>query len=263
VLDGVRRRDRSVVTDTVAMTAAATLTAHGFAVWQILIRFLGSTPALDLITEWRTPDFTGAALAPFLIGIVLLLVAAMRQAIRPRDLWVLVPFLVFGFTATRAVWPAWIPLAPLVALSLRDVPKASRGTPVAGAVLAVVAVAVAALPFVLPITGTLSEQFPIEAAASLADVPTFHDDVVGGYLIYRSGPDFKVFVDDRAELYGADHLRSVITARSGAPDWRETFDTWHISQALLRTDDVLVDVLRSDGWVDVHTDDEFVVLTAP
>jgi hypothetical protein len=262
VLDGLRRRDRRAVVDVVAMTAAATITAHGFGVWELLYQFLGSSEALGLITEWRTPDFTGVALLPFLIGIVLLIVAGMRGNLRPADLWVLVPFLVFGMTATRAVWPAWIPLAPLAALALRDLPRVSRDSGASRRVLVAVGIGVLVLPFAIPIEATFNEEFPVAASRELSAVPTFHDDRTGGYLIYALGPEFPVFVDDRAELYGAEHLRDVVATRSGTPQWREVFDRWKISQALLRPDDGLVEALEQSGWIRTHTDEEFVVLTA-
>ena len=264
VLDGLRRRDRRAMIDASSMTIAATLTAHGLGVWELLLRFLGSSEALDLITEWRTPDFTGVALLPFLVGIVLLIVAGMRGTLSGGDLWVLVPFLVFSMTATRAVWPAWIPLAPMAALALRDIPAASRSSrPATNRVLALATAAVVILPFVIPITGSFSEEFPVEAAAELGDVPTFHDDRTGGYLIYALGPDFEVFVDDRAELYGADHLRDVVATRSGTPNWRSVFEEWGITQALIRPDDGLVQALEDEGWSPTHVDEEYVVLVAP
>jgi len=264
VLDGLRRRDRRAMIDVSSMTIAATLTAHGLGVWELLVRFLESSDALDLITEWRTPDFTGVALLPFLVGIVLLIVAGMRGTLSGGDLWVLVPFLVFSMTATRAVWPAWIPLAPMAALALRDIPAASRSSrPATNRVLALATAAVVILPLLIPITGSFSEEFPVEATAELIDAPTFHDDRTGGYLIYAMGPDFEVFVDDRAELYGADHLRDVVATRSGTPEWRSVFEEWGITQALIRPDDGLVQALEDDGWSTTHVDEEYVVLVAP
>jgi hypothetical protein len=263
VLDGLRRRDRRVAIDVAAMTVAASLTAHGLGVWELLIDFVGSSDALALITEWRTPDFAGIPLSPFFVGIVLLIVAGVRGTLSGRDLWVVVPFLAFAMTATRAVWPAWIPLAPVVALALVDIRASSSPSRSTTRVLAILAAAIVVFPFVIPISGTFSERFPVAAAAELADVPTFHDDHTGGYLIYALGPEFEVFVDDRAELYTADHLRDVLTARSGTPRWRGVFEEWGIGQALIRPDDGLVQVLEDEGWISTYADEEFVVLVAP
>lgn len=261
VLDGLRRRDRAAATDTVAAVVAASLTAHGLGVWEVLLEFARSREALSLITEWRTPNLTGVELAPFLVGIVLLVVGGIRGRLRMADLWVVVPFLVFGLAATRSVFPAWIPLAPLAAASLDGLPHATpaRRSPV----IVTVALVLVVFPIVLPVRGGLSDRFPLEAAAALTDDRVFHDDAVGGYLIYRFGGERQVFVDDRAELYTADHFRDVVAARSGTPTWRDTFDEWSITQAILRSDDGLVRALAEAGWSERYRDDDFVVYDAP
>ncbi|MGH8874492.1 MAG: hypothetical protein ACRDVM_04465, partial [Acidimicrobiia bacterium] len=126
-LQGIRRRDRLRVGDLLASLVAVSLTAHGLALWGVSTEFARAREALDLIVEWDHPDLFGVALFPFLIGLILLLVHAMMGGLAVRDLWVVVPFLVFGFTANRAVIIAWIVLAPwfsgpLRGLQARSVP---------------------------------------------------------------------------------------------------------------------------------------------
>jgi hypothetical protein len=263
VLDGLRRKDRRVVVDAAAGTLAATFTAHGLGVWQVLWEFARSRESLSLITEWRTPNLTGVELLPFLIGVVLLLVGGIQGRLRLSDLWIVVPFLAFGLSATRSVLPAWIALAPLVATSLSGVRRATPARSRRPVPLIVVAAALLMFPLVLPVEGGLDDRFPEEAAGELTSERVFHDDAVGGYLIYRFGGDQPVFVDDRAELYDGDMFRDVIATRSGTPVWREVFDRWEIDQALLREGDGLVDALAEAGWSERYRDERFVVLDRP
>jgi hypothetical protein len=109
----------------------------------------------------------------------------------------------------------------------------------------------------------LSEDFPAAASELLTAERIFHDDYTGGYLIYRYGTDRPVFIDDRAELYGADHLRSMIQARNGFPGWQELFDEWEIEQALIRPDNGIATVLADAGWVTDYEDEEYLVLSKP
>ncbi|HDH03889.1 MAG TPA: hypothetical protein ENH15_06565 [Actinobacteria bacterium] len=106
-------------------------------------------------------------------------------------------------------------------------------------------------------------MFPIEVSEALDDTPVFHDDVVGGYLIYSEGPGRLVMVDDRAELYGIDGFTEVPQARGGAPDWRDTFERWEIGQALLEVDDGLATVLIAEGWIEQDSDEYFILLGKP
>jgi hypothetical protein len=262
-LDGLRRRDRRALADPAAMALFATLGAHGLGVWEILQEFAGSRSALRLITEWATPNFTGVENLPFLLGLLLLVYGAIRARVAAAELWVVAPFLAFGMAASRSVFPAWIALAPPAATGLAGLPRGS-GRASSPVVIGVAAGAVLAIPFLVPVTaGSFAERFPVEAARHLTAQRVFHDDVVGGYLVYAQWPERRVFVDDRAELFGAEHFTDTVEARNGTPSWRETFDRWGIEQALVGAEEGLAVVLADDGWTERFRDDDFVVLDRP
>lgn len=264
VLMGIRNRTRSSIGDVTAMLVAASLTAHGLGVWQVLWEFLANRGALDLITEWATPDFTHPALIPFLFGVLLLIAGANRPGFEKKDLWVVAPFLAFGITATRAVFPAWIVLILFAASALKVVPATSRSRGAGLTGLAIAGAALLVVPYVIPVGDELlDDSFPIDAISALDSEAVFHDDSAGGYLIYALGPARPVFIDDRAELYGAEHMRSMIGARAGQPVWREVFARWGIEQALVRRSDGLAVVLGSEGWNETYSDEEFLVLSRP
>src|SRR5690606_38262539 len=102
--------------------------------------------------------------------------------------------------------------------------------------------------------------FPVEAYEQLALVPTFHDDAVGGYLIYRKFP--YVLIDDRAELFG-DLFGRFVEVRAAKPDWRELFEEYDLEQAIVRVDDPIKSVLELSGWTTTYEDDAFVVFRDP
>ncbi len=158
---------------------------------------------------------------------------------RKRDLLLVLFGLVVLFSASRSVLLGWLVLLPFAAAGFgrRTDSRVLRGEPVGpGAVGVVLAVMLIVVPLVVPLDSGLEEtRFPLEAASALeADLPTFHDDVSGGYLAYASYPAFRVFADDRAELYGESFYKSLIEARSGTPSWRSLFEDYDIRQALLR-----------------------------
>lgn len=267
VLDGLRRRDRRRVVDAAVSTLAATATAHGVAIWGILAAFGANREALDLIQEWRPPDIFEPFFLPYALAVVGVAVGSANGSIRRRDLWIVLPFLLFGFTASRAIFPAFIVLAPWLAVALRDVLPELRPTPATGPLLIgnlVLVVAIVALPFMLEGgENRLSEtRFPLEAATALEAVPTFHDDVVGGYLIYARSLPNGVFADDRAELFGAEILGAIVDVRNGHPSWRTTFDEFAIEQAIVATESGIAEVLRASGWAVVFEDEDFSVLRA-
>jgi len=235
------------------------LTAHGLAVIEILLEFSAAGPALALLSEWRQPEVLSVVFLPFLIGIALIVVGAARGLITPRHLWILVPFLLLAFSSTRAVAPAWIGLVTLLATALTglDVGKSRRFSVPAAALFAT---AVVVLPFFIASDGSLDEErLPVAASTHLADLPTFHDDRAGGYLIWALGPERLVYLDDRAELYG-ERMAEFVAVRDLETDWEPVFQRDHIEQALLRTDEDLVGELETAGWRTTYEDESYVVL---
>ncbi|MFQ5517736.1 MAG: hypothetical protein ACE5E8_09190, partial [Acidimicrobiia bacterium] len=104
-------------------------------------------------------------------------------------------------------------------------------------------------------------RFPVAAAAELGEGNVFHDDASGGYLIYALGPQRRVFVDDRAELYGG-FLGTMVDAIHGE-GWQPLFARYDISQALLRPGQELGEELEAAGWAVVHRDEGFRLLVRP
>ena len=197
---------------------------------------------------------------PFFLGIAGLLWNAVNGRIQASDLWVIIPFLAFGFTSQRAVFPAFIVLLPwMFPWRGSSLERVGRESPVLVIVAAVVVL-------ILPLTlvagpGQLdSELFPGQAAGLLRGAPVFHDDVVGGYLIYERWPEVLVFVDDRAELYGGEFFNSVISTRNGGPQWAELVHRFAIGEVLVRAEDSIVEVLEGSGWTITYRDVSFLVL---
>ena len=238
---------------------ATLLTAHGLGVVEILHEFADAGPALALLSEWRRPELLSVVFAPFLAGMVLIVIGAMRGLVTPRHLWYVVPFLLLALSSTRAVAPAWIGLTPLLGLALAGLDSIERrrfSVPAA----VIFAVVVLVIPFLVASDGSIDEErFPVAAAAELDDVPTFHDDRTGGYLIWATGPDRLVYIDDRAELYGA-RMAEFVDVRDLETDWEPVFERDHIEQVLLRTDEELVADLESAGWAPAFRDEHYVVL---
>lgn len=254
----VRREWRQL--PTVSVAALATLvTAHGFGVVTFLLDFGESSGALQYLSEWRRPELLEPVFLPFAGTVVFLLIGAFRGRIRPHHLWVIVPFVLLGLNSVRAIPPAFLGLIPLLALSLAGLEIGSRAG-LRPRLALVFGLVVFALPFLLISGSKLSEErFPLEAAAHLDEVNTFHDDVVGGYLIWSRGPELKVFVDDRAELYGA-RLGEFVEVRRMEIPWEPIFERDGIQQALLRNDEALRQSLSDAGWVTIHADDNFSIL---
>lgn len=264
MLEWLRTSDRRLFRAGIAALTAVLLTAHGLGVWQVLVDFAGAQGALALLDEWLPPDFGAVMQAPYLLVIAGVIAAAIRGRIKMRDLIVVLPFLFFGLTSRRAVFPAAIVLMPWAALGLPTL-KPSKSTN--SVVVSWVAIGVVGLVALMPLfarpLGTIdNERFPTETIQrAMVGRSVFHDDVVGGFLIYSEWPERYVFVDDRAELYGEEHFRAFTAARDGS--YEGLFEEFGIDAALTRDEWGLTERLDTDGWVRVVEDGGLVLFYQP
>jgi hypothetical protein len=120
--------------------------------------------------------------------------------------------------------------------------------------------AVALVPWLVPLKGGLDQSlFAVNALDFANQGRLFHDDGVGGYLIYAQWPERQVYIDDRAELYG-DRFAEFVNVRAGNAKWRSVFNELELSQALLKVEDPLAQILLADGWIEAFRDERFVLL---
>jgi hypothetical protein len=83
--------------------------------------------------------------------------------------------------------------------------------------------------------------------------PIFNEYNLGGFLIYYH-PGFRVFVDDRCELYGPEWLLYFVQAEhqdtaGHFAKWEEKYGTF--DHALVRPGSGFDDYFRSQGWVEI------------
>jgi hypothetical protein len=263
VLDALRRSPgwRRAAARFVFAALAVSITAHGLGVWAMLTSFLTNREALSFISEWAAPDLLSISVAPYVVIITAVMVAAARGRIEVRELWVVIPFLVFGLTSVRAIMPATIVLVPFAASVWPSSHEQSVGTRGSTRINQAIALGLVLLPFLalFGFKGVDPERFPVEAAGYLETEAVWHDDATGGYLIYANR--LPVFVDDRAELYGAAFFREFVHTRLGTPVWEEAFQQYGIEQALVATDAGLAEVLTAAGWRIDFSDDRWTVFS--
>jgi hypothetical protein len=113
----------------------------------------------------------------------------------------------------------------------------------------------------LPAAGFPPDQFPVAAYSHLdPSGRLFAPDKFGGYLIYRSNGQIKVFFDGRSDLFGAEFLKNYAKLVQIRPGWRESWDGFHFTQALLPNNAPLIEGLKLSGWRSVYRDGTVTIL---
>jgi hypothetical protein len=112
------------------------------------------------------------------------------------------------------------------------------------------------------------KDFPADAVSFIAahrpPAPMLNHYNWGGYFIWKLYPDYRVYVDGRADIYGdafMNNLAAVYYLKGDA--WKSTFAEWGIRTVVLPPDAPLATALRAlPAWETIYSDKEAVVLTA-
>lgn len=264
-LSVLEQRDyRRIRSEAPWIAATTLLTAHGWGVVDYLLAFSRNSEALSLITEWGPPDLLSVARLPFTAALLIIMLGAARGGLGTRDVGFSIPIILFALSSSRSVFPAFLMLVPVLARALASLLVGTFQRPLAG--VRWVLAAVFLLPLLLPVTGGLNEnRFPVDLIGQAKGSKVFHDDVIGGYLIYASWPDTPVLIDDRAELFG-EELGRFVSVRSGKDGWDEYFDEFGFERAIVQGGHALESLLLSAGWTEVGTggdSDQWTLLARP
>jgi hypothetical protein len=116
-------------------------------------------------------------------------------------------------------------------------------------------------------TEATAKEFPFAALSFLSEsrlpAPVMNHYNWGGYFIWKLYPEYKVYIDGRADVYGdffMDQFAATYYVRG--EKWRTGLDRWGVQTIVLPPDAPLITALSVDtGWERVFSDSEAVVLT--
>jgi hypothetical protein len=90
--------------------------------------------------------------------------------------------------------------------------------------------------------------------------PIYNEYLWGGYLIWKLYPDYRVYIDGRADVYGDRLVEEWLDTHDGKPTWRESLDHYGIRTVLVKPDVALASLLRRDStWQKVFEDKQAVI----
>ncbi len=113
--------------------------------------------------------------------------------------------------------------------------------------------------------GFPANELPVAASGVVASLPAsariLAPDFFGGYLIYFFDGSRKVFIDGRSDFYGTKFVERYIRLVEVRPGWRDEFNRWNFTHALLPPDYPLIPALEASGWRELYRDGAAVLLT--
>ena len=259
-----------------ACMALVPLNPSGAQLYRYPVDVIRSEGMRSFIAEWHPPDFHQLRYAPIVLMWLALLVAMTKAKTRPKAR-VMVPLALTFAAALDAV--RHIPILVLVAVPVIAgiFPLASPATKRAGkapgyrmafrgAVVILLAIfTVTRWDNLLRRQSRMeAESFPVCAVEYLKShrVPDrlfiYYD--WGGYAVWRLYPDYRVFIDGRADLYGDSLLRQFQDILQVRSEWRQDLDLWKVETVLVPPSAPLAEALSLDpDWRVDYRDSQAVL----
>ncbi|HOP48287.1 MAG TPA: hypothetical protein PK874_11555 [Desulfobacteraceae bacterium] len=124
------------------------------------------------------------------------------------------------------------------------------------------------LPFIpviaVALGGTMEYQFdkkikPVAAVEFLKkeDIKgrMFNEYEFGDYIIYSAYPQYRVFIDGRADMYGSEWLKEYCRIITLSPGWEKKLEKYNVNFIIFNTDSVLSEfLLISSEWHLIYSD---------
>jgi hypothetical protein len=273
-----------------ACLALVSLNPSGAHLYRYPLDTLRSPAMRSFIVEWFSPDFHQWLYRPLLLVWLLVLTALASSRSQPTGR-VIAPLVLTSFAALDAV--RHIPIFVLVAIPVIVAALRGRSAPFAvserrpsrsrlrprftGAVVILMAgfALVKWVSLARSQEARMAEQFPQKAVAFLraGDYPrrifVYYD--WGGYAIWSLFPEYRVFVDGRADLYGKDlrdsdfrgndllsQFELAVQLRAG---WRDVLDRWKVGAVVVPPSSALAEALVLDpDWHRAFSDSKAIIL---
>jgi MFS family permease len=280
------RRFRASALAILACAAVVPLNPYGVAMYSYPLETLRSHAMQSYIGEWLSPNFHQHRYLPTLL--MMLATAALPalspRRLRPREILLLS---ITTYAALRSV--RHIPIYALVAVPIlssliqaclqergiakrferKQIPltpaKASANALLLAGFLAFVS---ARVHYVTHHQADKeAKEFPARAVSFIAAQrppgPMLNHYNWGGYFIWRLYPEYQVYIDGRADLYGDAFMDDLATAYYLRGDsWRAPFEKWGIRTVVLPPDAPLVTALAAQhDWKTIYADGQAIVLT--
>jgi hypothetical protein len=231
---------------------------------------------MQFIQEWFSPDFHQPEWMPLAV-LILALVAAPLLMRRPVPLTRVLLAVFFGFAALRSM--RHVPLFALTAIPLlaaqldgltagrptvRATPRFARWLNPLLLGLTLLAVGLRFVSVLQEQPKSEAENYP-QATADwiLENRPAgnlYNTYGWGGYLIWRLYPEYPVYIDGRADVYGDEFIYDYLKIYYGQPGWEEKLEAASVRPVLVEADSGIAYALAdSEAWQSAYQDESAVI----
>lgn len=208
--ESLRARTRQLGMAALACLAVVPLNPNGLRLYTYPFETLGSPAMQSLITEWQPPSLQQSLFYPLflLVGLTILALALRRNSLRAGEVLFVTFFAVAALHSMRHMALFSVACIPLLSgWRLAPLPwRVPSPIRVAAILLLVLLSGWRGRAAAADSAKFERQRFPVDAVSFLEHSrpsgQIFNAYAFGGYMIWRLYPEYRVYVDGRADLYG-------------------------------------------------------------
>ena len=268
---------------------ATFLSPSGFHIWSAIASLGSNAYITSHIPEYQSPDFHVPETWPFVLLLVLTILAFGRNTNKTAWTHILlaVSFAAIALYTSRMIPLFAIVIAPITAEGLasllrQEFPQ-SRFLVIEKNISALNATSNGIIWILLLVTvvtvlfkagraidpankGNVfaTNFFPVQAVNWLNSHPQkghmFNEFDWGGYLLLKLSPRQQIFMDGHTHIYGEALTREYETVLNPGKGWEKIFEKYEITWAIIRRGRLLAGELIAQGWEPVYQDETTIVL---
>ncbi len=253
---------------------------YGLEVMLYPMKLISQGSIIDYIAEFQSPNFHHLLLVPskYFLLLMILLIGILKKNLDVIEILLIILFANMALFSQRFTPLFCIVAAPIFVRNAQWIFNQTKSRFVdlfqrksndiclmdasaSGYLWLVVGILIMTLAVA---TNRIEHKFdesrkPVEAVNFLKKVSLkgnmFNDDEFGDYIIYSAYPQYKVFIDSRVDMYGADQFKDYLTMVYFKPGWEKIIEKYKINWMILNSDSIFSRYLmeRKD-WRLIYSD---------
>ena len=271
------RKRKQLAIAIISCLAVCLVNPYGYRILLFPFRLVSDSFMMNHVTEFLSPNFHEWMPFKYLLLLLISIIALSKKRMEPTELVLLLIFTNMSLYSARFIPLFALVTAPLLAKkageargepggrtaffrarSERIAAMDARATGLLWPATAVLTVAAAIF------SGQLSHAFdekvkPVAACEFLMKTKItgnmFSSDEFGDYLIYRSYPSYRVFIDGRLDMYGTARLKEYCRVIGFEPGWESILDKYGVTWVLFGSNANFSRFLQKDpNWALIYSD---------